>query len=108
MTNIYVQQNKTSNFAKELFSNKDLFLVITTLMVSALLELIFNDKNGIPKYYVVAIGMTIMVFSIHICSLIQSGTNIPNIELIGVGLFLLCVILSSFGYIICSRKRGIK
>lgn len=108
ISNIYIQSKDISSFMTALFSNKDLFLVITTLIVSALLELIFSDNNGISKYFVVASGIIMTVFSMHVCSLIQSQTQVPYIERIGEALFVLCVIISSFGYIICSRKREVK
>lgn len=93
---------------EKFFATEDLFLVITTLTVGALFELIFNGKNGIPKYVVVSLEMILVVCSVHIFSMLQSNVHLPKEAYLGAGLMAICLANSVIGYFIACRKRGDK
>ncbi len=104
VTDIYIHMESKNNFLKEFFSNKDLFLVITTLTISVLLELIFSENSNYLNYIVTSIGIVLTVFSIYIYSLLQSKINIPSISYIGIIVLICCIIASLIGYANSSRK----
>lgn len=90
------------------FANKDLFLVITTLTVSTLLELIFNGKNSITKYVVVSLEVILIVFSMHIFSLLQYTIDIPYKSHMGASLLTACIVICIVGYfIVCWKRRDV-
>ena len=101
----YSDISKMENVVKDFFANKDLFLVVTTLTASAMLEFIFSDSDSHFKYFSIAFGIILMVFSIHIFTFLQYEETIPLLSYIGEFIFGFCVINSICGYyIICKRK----
>lgn len=107
-TYIWVNQESDSvvEVWLEFFSNKDLFLVITTLTISVLFELMFCEKMGKFHFVLIAIEVILAVFSIHIFSILQYDKDFPYIQWLGVSILSLCIINSIFGYFIVScRKR---
>lgn len=88
----YSDISKMENVVKDFFANKDLFLVVTTLTASAMLEFIFSDSDSHFKYFSIAFGIILMVFSIHIFTFLQYEETIPLLSYIGEFIFGFCVI----------------
>lgn len=103
-----------SNYSKfekkvltEFFSNKDLFLVITTLTVSALFEYVFSNASyNIIKYLIISLGILLTVLNMHIFTILQYGHTIPYLPVIGEILLCICIIVSIVGYYAICKKRG--
>ena len=105
-TYIITQTETNEDILEQFFANKDLFLVITTLTVSTLLELIFNGKNSITKYVVVSLEVILIVFSMHIFSLLQYTIDIPYKSHMGASLLTTCIVICIVGYfIVCWKRR---
>ena len=99
-----------SKILEQFFSNKDLFLVITTLTVGAMFEVFCSRKKGIVVYSSVAIGVILMVFSLLVFSLLlfrdHIGDTLHELPYIGGVLLGLCFIYSILGYIlVCWKGR---
>lgn len=95
------------NLITEFFSNKDLFLVITTLTITAMFETIFDNRGRVAKYIIVSMGIILVVISVYIFTLIQLKIDYNYFYIIGLILFLLCISISMWGYIFVS-KEGVK
>lgn len=94
-------------FIETIFTASDLFLVISTLTISMLLETMFDNKKSNGGYVVVSISIILVVFSIYVCSFIQNNTSaIPYLAQIGKLTFIVCIANSFIGYILFSLKRG--
>lgn len=97
------------NLLINFFSNKDLFLVITTLTISVILEMFFDSKTRVLKYIITSIGLFLIIFSIYMFTILQfeigfRQTN--HVFRIGLGVLAACIIISSMGYIMISCERG--
>ncbi len=86
------------------FSNKDLFLVITTLTISVMFETIFDNRSTIVKNVVVSMGILLVVISVHIFTLLQTKTEYDYFYVIGVLISSLCILNSLWGYVVISMK----
>lgn len=106
-TNIYVSLKADDKdmiyILKEFFSNKDLFLVITTLSISAFFEVTFNGKAGIGKNIIISIESLLAIISMHLFSLLQYEVLFSNIYYFSAGILSICIVASVFGYYIISR-----
>lgn len=92
------------NFER-LFACKDLFLVLTTLIISTLFSMIFDENKGILKNVAISIGILLACISLHLSSLLQRQANIPYISYVGICLFLSCLSCTIVSYFIISKKR---
>lgn len=92
------------------FSNKDLFLVITTLTAGAMFEIFCSNKKGIAVYSFGAIGVILMVASLLIFSLLlfkdSISSSLKGLQYIGAVLMGICFVYSIGGYIgVCLKGR---
>ena len=89
----------------ELFSNKDSFLVFTTLTITAFLELAFAEENRNLKYIISCLEIVMIIMCCSITILLQFGIDIPASSYIGLFMFFLCIVLSLGGYyLVCKEK----
>ena len=96
--------NNISVMLSQFVSNKDLFLVITTLTTSAMFEVVFSNSNSRVRYFIISFGILLMLSSIHIFTFLQYGNTMPLLPYIGTTLFALCILNSIVGYyIVCKR-----
>jgi len=104
------QWNTQSELWGLFFTNKDLFLVVTTLTVGAMFEIFCSNKKGIAVYSSGAIGVILMVASLLIFSLLLFQGNECNslrgLQYIGATLMGICFVYSIAGYIgVCWKGR---
>ncbi len=95
---------------QQFFSNKDLFLVITTLTAGAMFEVFCSHKKGIAVYISVTIGVILMVFSLLIFSLLlfnsKVSARLEELPYIGVILLGVCFVYSIISYVgVCWKGR---
>lgn len=91
---------------EKLLLNKDVYLVITTLMISVVLELVFNGKNNCLNYALISIGIILIVYSVLLFSLLQNGNKIAIFSgHIATVMFCICTVCSLIGYFNMSLKR---
>ncbi len=102
---IYINSKSICDFVKGFFSNKDLFLVVTTLTISVVLEMAFVVPKSNAKNLVISIAIILIVISIYLCSLLQTDVDVPYITIIGMGITALCILDSIGGYYISSKKE---
>lgn len=113
-TFIYIWSNplwrEQSKILEQFFSNKDLFLVITTLTAGTMFEVFCSHKKGFVVPIFVTIGIMLMVFSLLIFSLLLFQNNISNrlheLPYIGVILLGVCFLYSIVSYVsVCWKGK---
>lgn len=99
-----------SEIWKLFFTNKDLFLVITTLTAGAMFEIFCSNKKGVAVYSSGAIGVILMVASLLIFSILlfqgDVSSSLKGLHYIGATLMGICFVYSIAGYIgVCWKGR---